>query len=211
MPKKTLSIFPDARTANADGIVAVGGDFSVSILQEAYSKGIFPWPQEGLPLLWFSPDPRGVIDFSEFHVPKSLIKWAAKNSKLKITLNQAFKEVVKECRLQQRPQQSGTWILEEMEQAYFELQKKGLAISLECWDDEKLVGGIYGVLLDHVFSGESMFYKKPNCSKYCLWKLVEYLKSIGHTWMDIQMVTPVTALFGGKYISREEFLIRKGL
>ena len=127
------------------------------------------------------------------------------------TLNQAFDEVMQACGLQPRPGQSGTWILPEMRPPYLELQKNGKALSLECWEDGVLIGGIYGVLIRGLFSGESMFFLKSNASKMCFWKLVEYLKSEGHSWMDIQMVTPVTEAFGGKYNSREEFLQRRGV
>lgn len=202
--------FPSARAPIEEGLIAIGGDFSAEILIEAYSKGIFPWPQEGYPLLWFSPDPRGVLDFADFHVPSSLEKFAKKCT-WDFTINEAFEPVVRECRLQARPDQKGTWILPEMEGAYAELWDLDKAISLEVWNGEALVGGIYGVLLNGLFSGESMFYHESNASKMALWKLVDHLRSLGHQWMDIQMVTPVLESFGGKYISRDDFLKRKGL
>ncbi len=188
--------------------MAVGGDLQVEILKEAYSRGIFPWPQEGLPLLWFSPDPRGVIDFSELHVPSSLHKFAKAHQNWRYTINQAFPEVLKACRRQKRPGQDGTWITQEMQQAYGHFFQAGYVLSLECWENEELVGGIYGVDVNGVFSGESMFYRKPNASKMCLWKMIQHLQEKGRTWMDIQMVTPVTEAMGGKYIPREEFLQR---
>lgn len=206
-----MTRLPPARAPIEDGLIAYGGDFSVELLREAYTKGIFPWPQEESPILWFSPDPRGVLDFADFHVPRSLQKWARRNSHLRVTLNQAFKEVVRQCRLQARPGQSGTWILPEMEDAYTQLFKFGEALSIEIWDGDGLIGGIYGVVVGGVFSGESMFHLKPNASKLALWKLVEVLQSKGHHWMDIQMVTPVLAGFGGKLISRDEFLTRRAL
>jgi leucyl/phenylalanyl-tRNA--protein transferase len=203
--------FPSARAPIDQGLIAVGGDFSVEVLKEAYQKGIFPWPQEGYPILWFSPDPRGVLDFKDFHVAESLKKFAKKNSHWEFTINEAFQRVVHECRLQARPDQKGTWILPEMEDAYAELWDEGLALSLEVWDGEDLIGGIYGVHMSGLFSGESMFHHQSNASKMALWKLVEHLKALGHRWMDIQMVTPLLESFGGKYISRDEFLTRKGL
>lgn len=196
---------------NENDLVAVGGELTVESLKLAYSNGIFPWPQEGLPMLWFSPDPRGILDFSEFHIPMSLKKFARKNPQLKFTWDQAFAEVIEQCALQKRPGQSGTWILPEMKAAYVELHQEGLAHSLECWDGSQLVGGIYGVQIGGVFSGESMFYLKPNISKMCFWKLVDKLRAEGQQWMDIQMVTPVTEAFGGKYISRAEFKKKMGL
>jgi leucyl/phenylalanyl-tRNA--protein transferase len=203
--------FPNPREATEEGLIAVGGTLDTPTLLAAYGKGIFPWPQEGYPMLWFSPDPRGVLDFQDLHVPDSLLKFAKKNSHWKFTINQAFADVIGQCRLQKRPGQDGTWILPEIQKAYIDLHKAGHAISLEAWDSGDLVGGIYGVLQNGLFSGESMFYKAPNASKMCLWKMIEYLKSLGHAWMDIQMVTPVTEQLGGKYIPREEFLARRGL
>jgi len=200
--------FPDPRDAGADGLVAVGGDLETSTLLEAYSHGIFPWPHDDYPLLWFSPDPRGVLDFEEFHVPRSLKKWAAKHSHWNYTVNKSTAEVIKACQGQKRPGQDGTWITNEIVDAYCRFAGEGYVKSLECWDDEELIGGIYGVQLNQRFSGESMFYRKPNASKMCVWRLVEHLQGQGQTWMDIQMVTPVTASFGGKYIPREEFLSR---
>lgn len=204
-------IFPNPRHASPEGLVAVGGNLEIQTLLAAYSSGIFPWPQEDYPLLWFSPDPRGVLDFSEFHVPTSLKKWAKAHPHWQFTVNKAFLEVIKNCRLQKRPGQDGTWITAEMQNAYGKMFHAGHILSLECWEDSKLIGGIYGVLLNGVFSGESMFFKKNNASKMCFWKLVEYLKSQGHTWMDIQMTTSVTKAMGGKYISREDFLKRIGV
>lgn len=204
-------IFPNPRITSPEGLVAVGGELNTKTLLSAYRTGIFPWPQPGYPMLWFCPDPRGVLDFAEFHVPESLEKFARKNSHWQFTLNQAFPEVIKQCRLQKRPGQVGTWILPEIQNAYIQLHKQNYAISLEAWENQELIGGIYGVLLDGLFSGESMFFLRPNASKMCLWKMVEHLRNLGHSWMDIQMVTPVTAQFGGKYIAREEFLQRRSI
>ncbi len=203
-------VFPNPRRATPEGLVAYGGSIEPATLRAAYREGIFPWPQEGAPMLWFCPDPRGVLDFDDFHVPRSLVKFA-KRSKWMFTINQAFREVMLACQSQSRPGQAGTWIVPEMVPAYEKLHQAGEALSLECWEDGVLIGGIYGVLLDGLFSGESMFFSRSNASKMCLWKVVEHLKTLGHTWMDIQMVTDVTAQMGGKYIAREEFLQRRGL
>lgn len=202
--------FPDPRASTVEGLVAVGGVWSADLLAAAYQKGIFPWPQEDLPILWFSPDPRGVLDFEDFRVPKSLVKFARKCPWL-FTENEAFEEVMEQCRKQARPGQQGTWILPEMISPYVELERRGQALSVEVWEDGILIGGIYGVFINQTFSGESMFYLKPNASKMCLWKMVERLMGLGCAWMDLQMVTDVTGAFGGKYISREEFLQRRGL
>jgi leucyl/phenylalanyl-tRNA--protein transferase len=198
-----------------EGLVAVGGNLEVSTLQEAYRNGIFPWPQEGLPLLWFSPDPRGILEFKDLHVSRSLRKWERQHPEWTFTLNEAFSKVIQGCRWQKREGQSGTWILPEMEEAYLKLFDSGQILSVEVWENEELIGGIYGVLSMSFkgklfFSGESMFHKKSNASKMAFWKLVEHLKAHGHTWMDMQMLTEVTKSFGGKYISREEFLQKIG-
>lgn len=202
--------FPDPRFTTPEGLVAIGGAWEADTLESAYGKGIFPWPQEGLPILWFCPDPRGVLDFDDFHVPASLRKFARRQN-LVFTVDRAFREVMEACRAQPRPGQDGTWILAEMVPAYAELARRGKALSLEVWEDGVLVGGIYGVLVQGLFSGESMFHSRPNASKMALWKMVEHLRGLGHRWMDIQMVTPVTEAFGGKYIPRDEFLRRRGL
>jgi leucyl/phenylalanyl-tRNA--protein transferase len=206
----------DPRKSTPEGLVAVGGNLEFETLEEAYRLGIFPWPQEGMPLLWFSPDPRGVLDFDELHVPRSLRKWERQHSHWKYTLNKAFSQVIHHCRLQKRPGQDGTWILPQMEKAYRTLFDRGRVLSLEVWDGEDLIGGIYGVMCVNAegkmhFSGESMFHLKANASKMALVKLVEHLKSQGQTWMDIQMLTDVTTALGGKYISREDFLGRLGV
>lgn len=203
--------FPDPRLTTPEGIVAIGGQLNVETLKAAYEKGIFPWPQEGYPMIWFCPDPRGVIDFSDFHIPESLQKFAKKNEHWQFTINQDFPVVIKNCRLQKRPNQNGTWILPEMQKAYVDFFKAGYVKSLECWENDELIGGIYGVEVNGIFAGESMFFKKENASKMCLWKMIEHQKSLGREWIDIQMVTPVTEAFGGKYISRDDFLKRLGI
>ncbi len=204
-----MSQFPDPRTATPEGLVAVGGPLTVALLKEAYTAGIFPWPQEGYPMLWFSPDPRGILDFKDLHLPQSLKKWIRKEEpKLDFTINQAFEQVIQSCRDQNRPGQKGTWILPAIVTAYQKLFAAGQIISGECWSEGKLVGGIYGVLSERYFSAESMFFLKPNASKYCFVKLVEHLQLQGHQWMDLQMVTEVSSRLGGKLIPREDFLQR---
>ncbi|WP_413558218.1 leucyl/phenylalanyl-tRNA--protein transferase [Bdellovibrio sp. HCB209] len=198
--------FPDPRDTMAEGILAVGGKLDVGTLYTAYSRGIFPWPQVGFPMLWFSPEKRGVLFFNEFHVPESLERYRRKNPQITYTVNKDFDHVISECSRQPRPGQEGTWILPGMKQAYHEFYKAGFCMSLEVRENNILIGGIYGVLVDGVFSGESMFYKKPNASKLALWFLVEYLTDKGHEWMDVQMVTPVVGQMGGRLIDREEYL-----
>lgn len=202
-----LRVFPDPENTVDDGIVGMMDKISTQILFEAYSFGIFPWPHPELPLLWYSPDPRGVLDFSELHISRSLVKFI-KKTKWKITFDQAFDEVLDECSKVPRPNQDGTWITNKMKRAYKQFHKDGYAHSVECWDGDELIGGLYGVYVAGVFSGESMFYKKDNASKLCLVKLIEKLKANGLSWIDTQMVTHNLKDFGANYISKEDFMSR---
>lgn len=205
-----LNDFPNPRTADIiDDVIAVGGGLDAPNLKHSYSLGIFPWPHEGYPLLWFCPAERGILEFSELYINRSLEKWIRKfEPQIKVTVNQAFEAVIVECQQQARQGQKGSWITPEIIAAYTELHKTGGAISVECWMNDELISGIYGVHSQNYFSCESMFFKKSNASKYAFLKLVEHLKSIGLAWMDLQMVTDVSKSFGGRYISREEFLER---
>lgn len=198
--------FPDPRETLAEGILAIGGSLDVGTLYTAYSKGIFPWPQPGLPMLWFSPEERGVLEFRDFHVPESLRRFRKRHPEIHFSVNQDFHHVLEECSKQPRPGQDGTWITGQMKRAYMEFFKAGHCMSVEVRENNVLIGGIYGVLVEGVFSGESMFYKKPNASKLALWRLVEVLSEQGHEWIDVQMVTPVVASMGGKLIDREKYL-----
>jgi leucyl/phenylalanyl-tRNA--protein transferase len=199
--------FPDPRQSDERGLLCIGGNLTAETLREAYAHGIFPWPQPGFPLLWFSPPERGILDFADLHVPRSLQKYRRQHA-YTLTLNTAFDQVIDECAQVPRPTQSGTWILPEMILAFRQFHKLGYAHSIECWDKGELVGGLYGVLVQNVFSGESMFYKRENASKLCVLEMVDRLAACGLTWMDIQMVTPVLESMGGKYISREDYLRR---
>lgn len=182
-----------------------GGDLNADILEAAYSQGIFPWPHENFPLLWFSPPQRGVLFFDKFKIPDSTRR-KIKNQVFEMKINQNFAQVMRECAQVPRNGETGTWITPEMEEAYLELNRRGEAISFESYKDGKLVGALYGVLVAGVFSGESMFFKESEASKVALVHTVKYLQNLGHTWMDIQMVTPVLERFGGEYIPRRDFL-----
>jgi leucyl/phenylalanyl-tRNA--protein transferase len=185
----------------------------------AYRQGIFPWPIEGAPALtWFSPLERGILDFGELHLPRSLRKFAAKTP-YRFTFDQAFDQVIDACQAAFRPGQPGTWITQELRDAYVEFHREGHAHSVEAWlpteqegspanSNGELVGGLYGVYLDGVFAGESMFFKKPNASKLALLHLIDRLRSNGIEWMDIQVQTPHMQALGGKLIPRDEFLER---
>ena len=194
--------------------MAFGGNLEVSTLLDAYRHGIFPWPQEEVPMLWFSPDPRGVLDFKDLHIPRSL-KTKRQFSNWSFTFNEATKEVIRQCRLQPRRGQKGTWILPEMEVAYQKMTEEGHILSVEAWNEDHLIGGIYGVFIEgfkgKFFSGESMFHLETDASKLCLWKLIEFLKNQGLSWIDTQMVTEAIEAMGGKYLAREQFLNRLGV
>lgn len=208
-PKEYQSIldFDLAEFDLSQGLVAVGGGLDLGTLFQAYYHGIFPWPQEGLPLLWFSPDPRGVLFFKDFHLSDRVEKeWKKKSSEYEFTFNKAFEQVITACQQQPRPGQQGTWILPDLKKAYIDFHRAGFAHSVECWRGDELVGGLYGVFVQGVFSGESMFHKESNTSKWCLLHAVNRLRELGLQWMDTQMVTPVVAAMGGKEISRTEYL-----
>lgn len=197
------------RLADQEGLVAAGGDWGAEILIEAYKRGCFPWPQEGLPILWFSPDPRGILLFSELRINRSLYR-VMKSHAWNVTFNRAFHEVMEACAKTPRPGQNGTWILPEMLSPYTELFDNGRGLSCEIWNLEgQLVGGLYGVLSEKYFSAESMFYRESGASKFALIKMTQYLQDIhGLDWMDIQMLTPVTESLGGRWLPRLEFLQR---
>ncbi len=200
-------VFPPAEQADENGIIWIGGELSVENLLAAYSRGIFPWPHQGLPLLWFCPEERGVLDFSVFRIPRTIQK-ELRRAKFRVTYDTCFEKVIEECSLQKRSGQRGTWITPEMKKTYTEMHRLGHAHSVECWQGEKLVGGLYGVYIEGVFSGESMFHHITAASKQCIVSLVEQLHKMGHEWFDIQMVTSVLESFGGSYIERREYMLR---
>lgn len=202
---ETVVNFPDPKSADEGGLLCMGGNLEVETLVSAYSQGIFPWPHPGYPLLWFSPLHRGIIEFQDLHIPKSLQKFIRK-SPYKITMDTAFRDVITSCANVPRPAQDSTWITQDIIEAYVELHRQGYAHSVEAWQEKKLVGGVYGVWVGGVFVGESMFYKAENASKICLLTLIDFLQSVGHEWMDVQMITPVLKSLGGKYLHRDEFL-----
>lgn len=207
MPVFRLSlelVFPDVNLAE-DGLLAIGGDLSMERLLLAYKSGIFPWYSEDEPILWWSPNPRFVLFPNELKVSKSMSQLLKRNI-FKVTFNQCFEEVMRVCGEVPREGQDGTWINEDMVRAYVELHKNGYAHSVEVWEDDKLVGGLYGVLLGKVFFGESMFYKVSNASKYGFIVFVEKLKSLGIELIDCQVPTPHLASLGAQNIEREDFI-----
>ncbi len=199
--------FPDPREADSHGVVAVGGGLEPDVLLSAYRQGIFPWPVESLPLLWFCPAERGVLEFSDLHLPRSLIR-ARRNTSLRFSIDEAFDDVIRSCGETSRPGQDGTWITPEITAAYVTLHRLGVAHSAEAWNGGHLVGGVYGVDVDGAFAAESMFYREANASKLALIHLVERLRSRGLDWLDIQVVTPHLQRLGATAIRRQAFLAK---
>lgn len=196
--------FPDPRGASPEGLVAIGGDLSVARLLLGYRTGVFPWTVD--PLTWWSPDPRGIFPLEQFHVSRSFGR-VIRNSGFRITIDQGFRQIIKGCATS-APGRRSTWITREFVDAYTRLHLAGHAHSLECWLDNKLAGGIYGVAMGALFAGESMFHCVSNASKVALFHLVEHLKRRQFILFDIQMLTPITAQLGGVTISRDEYLQR---
>ncbi|MBK9264397.1 MAG: leucyl/phenylalanyl-tRNA--protein transferase [Polyangiaceae bacterium] len=194
-------------TIDIDDIVGVGGELDPHVLVEAYRRGVFPWPIDGLSVLpWFCPRERAILDFKLIHVPRSLRR-ALRQTSFVCTVDTQFDRIIDLCGEVPRPGQDGTWITPELLMAYKELHRMGYAHSVEVWNVEKrLVGGIYGVCVDGVFSAESMFHLEPNASKVALFHLVSLLEKAGCEWMDIQVMTPHMEALGAITLSRKRFL-----
>ena len=199
--------FPNPEEADKEGLLAVGGDLSIKRLMHAYRSGIFPWYEEGQPILWWSPDPRMVLFLDNFKVSKSLQK-TIKSNKFKVTFNTCFSEVIKNCSTIKRDGQAGTWITKEMQDSYLKLQQLGHALSVEVWEGTNLVGGLYGIDLPDkkIFCGESMFSKASDASKVGFYHLIEKLKEKRYKLIDCQMYTPHLESLGAKEIPRNEFI-----
>ncbi|MFD0861025.1 leucyl/phenylalanyl-tRNA--protein transferase [Sungkyunkwania multivorans] len=197
--------FPPPQSASPEGIVAVGGDLSPQRLMLAYHSGIFPWFEDDEVLLWWSPDPRMVLFPEQLKVSKSL-RQVIRSKKFKVTFNKAFKEVVANCAMIDRPGQDSTWITKGVVDAYSELHNLGHAQSVEVWQEDELVGGVYGVDLGNIFCGESMFSKVSNASKVGFVYLVEKLKREKYKLIDCQVYTKHLESLGAKEIPRKEFL-----
>ena len=200
-------IFPPPDYADPSGLLAVGGDLSNERLLEAYRLGIFPWYSDDQPILWWSPDPRLVLDLNDFKISRSLRK-TLKREVFQVTLDHAFEEVIRACAVVPREAQNGTWITDEMLKAYVNLHGLGYAHSVESWLGGKLAGGLYGVSLGKCFFGESMFHLKTDASKVALAALVEKLKSWDFHFIDSQMTTEHMLRLGAKELPRRIFLKR---
>jgi leucyl/phenylalanyl-tRNA--protein transferase len=197
--------FPPVEHADADGILAIGGDLRVERLLLAYHSGIFPWYEEGQPIIWWAPDPRFVLYPDRLRISKSMQR-VVRSNRFSSTWDKAFSAVIQHCRHIPRSGQSGTWITPQMEAAYGELHKAGHAHSVEVWQDGELVGGLYGVIVGRCFCGESMFTSVPNASKYALIKLVEHLKTKGIELIDSQVANPHMTRMGAELIPRSQYL-----
>ncbi len=198
--------FPDPELAMEvpNGLLAIGGDLSAQRLITAYHHGVFPWYNPGQPILWWSPDPRAVLFPDQLKVSRSLEK-VRRKERYTVTCDRAFAEVVRACAAP-RKGVDGTWISEEMAQAYYRLHLLGIAHSAECWERGRLVGGLYGVALGRVFFGESMFYRSRDASKVAFAYLVQRLRQWGYQLIDCQVSSNHMASLGAADIPRREFL-----
>jgi len=200
------AVFPPVELAEEGGLLAVGGDLRPERLLLAYSMGIFPWFNDPDPILWWSPDPRFILEFDALHVSRSLAK-LLRSERFSVTFDQAFVEVLAACG-DVRRQAEGTWITPAMACAYERLHELGYAHSVEVWLDGQLAGGLYGVCLGRCFFGESMFHRATNASKVALVALVERLKARDFELLDCQMPSDHLRSLGGREIARDEFLRR---
>ena len=202
--------FPPVESANEEGLLAVGGDLSPERLLLAYRNGIFPWFNDDALILWWSPDPRMVLFPEKIKVSKSMKK-VLKSGRFRLTKNSCFEDVIAHCATVERNGQPGTWITKNMKEAYVRLHEMGFAQSYEVWEDDKLVGGLYGIDLGHTFCGESMFSLVSNASKYAFIKMVEELKEKQYKMIDCQVYTKHLESLGAEEMDRSKFIeILKG-
>ena len=204
MEEKAIYDFPDVNSSDENGLIAIGGNLSFGTLINAYKKGIFPWYNPGEIIQWFSPDPRFVLFPKKLKISHSMRNVINKHL-FKFSVDKAFTNVIQNCRKAKRTDQDGTWISDEIEMAYEELFKKGFAHSAEAWQDNQLVGGLYGVLIGKVFFGESMFANKSNASKFAFINWIEVLQKNGIELIDCQVYTPHLESLGVEFISRDKF------
>lgn len=210
--KSSPVAFPPVEEADEDGFLAWGGDLEPQTLRLAYHSGIFPWPIENLPLLWFAPPHRAILRLEDFHVSRSLRK-LLRHHPWQIRIDTNFKGVIQACARAPRPGQDGTWITREVQRAYCRLHESGQAHSVEVYLEDVLVGGLYGVSWGGYFAGESMFHLVSGASKVALVFLVEHLKKQGVTWLDCEVMNPLFEAFGAVEIPRDDFmqLLRRAL
>ncbi len=199
------SIFSDVWNTDEYGILLYSYDISVEALLNAYANGVFPWPYDDESIPWFAPDERGILEFEKLHISKRLQRHFKKNE-FEFRINTNFKKVIKNCATVTRKGQSGTWITDKLLEVYTELNKEGFAISFETYYNNELVGGMYGVLIDNYFAGESMFALKSNASKFALVNACDFFRRKGMEWIDIQTITPLLQSFGATEISKLRFM-----
>jgi leucyl/phenylalanyl-tRNA--protein transferase len=208
MPVFQLSeeiIFPHPSLADEDGLLAIGGDLSPERIIAAYTNGIFPWYNEGEPILWWSPNPRCVMFPEKFNVSKNLLSVIRKNI-FEVRFDTNFKTVIEKCATTKRSGQPGTWISDDIIKAYTRLFELGFSHSVETYKNDKLVGGLYGVAIGNIFYGESMFYEVANASKVAFYFLIEKLKLLNFEIIDNQMTTPHLLSLGAEEIFRDTFI-----
>ena len=198
-------IFPHPLLREPDGLMAVGGDLSPDRLLLAYRWGIFPWYHEGQPILWWWIAPRLMVKPKDVHVSHSVRNYI-NQKRYTVTFDKEFETVMQRCGDVNRPGQDGTWIMPEMIQAYTTLHRMGYAHSVEVWEEEKLVGGLYGIALGKVFFGESMFAEKTNASKIGFIHIAQHLANLGFLWIDCQQDTPHMRSLGASLVEEEDFL-----
>jgi leucyl/phenylalanyl-tRNA--protein transferase len=196
--------FPDHRAANREGLLALGGDLSVPRLLLAYRSGIFPWTDD--PLTWWSPDPRAIFEINTFRPPKRLVS-KLRHHPFEITIDRDFNAVIRACS-KPAPGRESTWISPRFIEAYVELHRQGHAHSVEVWQDEILVGGIYGIAIQGFFAGESMFHRTTDASKIALCYLMDHLRTRNFELFDTQVLSPLTARLGAIEIRRRDYLER---
>jgi leucyl/phenylalanyl-tRNA--protein transferase len=197
--------FPAVSLTHSSGIIALGGDLSSERLQLAYRSGIFPWFEDGEPITWWSPDPRMVLFLDELVVTKSMRNVLNRDT-FTVTFNQNFREVISNCQQIKRDGQNGTWITNDMIEAYCNLHELGIAKSVEVWQDGQIVGGLYGIDLGHIFCGESMFSKVSNASKVAFITLVRHLQKENYKLLDCQVYNEHLESLGCREIAREDFM-----
>ena len=198
-------VFPSVSKASEDGFLAIGGDLSPERLVLAYKSGIFPWFEEGDPILWWSPNPRMVLFFEDLVISKSMRNVLNRDT-FKVTFNQDFRGVISNCQKIKRDGQHGTWITNDMIDAYCKLNELGIAKSVEVWQDDELVGGLYGVDLANIFCGESMFSKVPNASKVAFIHWSRHLEANNYKLLDCQIYNPHLESLGCREIARDHFI-----
>jgi leucyl/phenylalanyl-tRNA--protein transferase len=196
--------FLDPEFADANGLVGIGGDLRPRRLLDAYGRGIFPFFDEDSPILWWSPDPRAIIEMDGFHVSRRLAR-TIRTGRFEVTIDRDFDSVIRGCA---RAGTEGVWITADMIAAYGELHRLGHAHSVEAWSDGQLAGGVYGVAIGGLFAGESMFTRVTDASKVALARLMEHLQTQGYVLFDVQFLNPHTASLGAVEISRREYLAR---